>query len=209
MRPIRPVAVATLSLGLVLGGCSAGSSEVVAPTPTPTGAPTEAAAEAPAEEPAPEPAPVEAAKGARENPARPDVDAITFSEAGAPVYEVMLSTADPAGNDVVAGYYELNPPPGDGHTYVLLPVSATYLGAGTGEAWLDLDITFVAADGRTFESSDALVPGDLMLTSDLSTGEVAQGILPFALPDGALASGVWSVVHESGTDMTPAFYAAL
>ncbi|MBB2925285.1 hypothetical protein [Cellulomonas cellasea] len=192
-----------LALGLLLGACSPAAEEA-APAATETAQPTEAASE----EPAPEPAPTEAAKGTRENPAQPDVDTITFSEAGAPVYEVLLSKANFAADDVVAQHYEFNEPAPEGSAYAVLPVTATYRGAETGQAWLDLDVTFVAADGRTFEPSLALVPDDLTITPEVGAGGVVQGNLSFALPADALAGGLWSVVHEYGTSQEPSFFAA-
>ncbi|MBD7918820.1 hypothetical protein H9657_11105 [Cellulomonas sp. Sa3CUA2] len=196
---------AALSLGLLLSACSAEPGEVAPVTSSAT--PTASPAASPTEEPAP--APTQAAKGARENPAVPDVDTVTFSEAGAPVYEVLLSAADFAADDVVSGYYEFNEAPPEGSTYVLLPLTATYRGDATGQAWLDLGVTFVAADGRTFESADAIVPDDLTVTPEVATGGVVRGVLPFLVPQDALAGGMWSVVHEYATTAVPAYWTAI
>ena len=195
------LAGAALTLALLLGACSPSADEAA---PAATGTPTPTAS-ATAE---PTPGPTEAATGTREKPATPDVDTVTFSEAGAPVYEVMLSTANFAADAVVAEHYEFNEPAPAGSTYVLLPVSATYRGAETGQAWLDLDVTFVAADGRTFEPSLALVPEDLTITPELTTGAAVRGNLSFAIPTDAQAGGLWSVVYEYGTSEVPSFFTA-
>lgn len=197
-------------LGVLLGACAPPAPDL-APSPTVTAAPAATAAAQPTPDPAaPAPAePVPATRGSRENPATPGVDTVALGEAGAPVWEVLLSAADFAADDVVASYYEGNEPPPEGSTYVLVPVTATYRGAGAGEAWLDLDVAFVAADGRVFTPADALVPGDFMVTPDVPSGGTVEGDLVFALPDDALTGGVWSVVDESATEMVPAYFTAL
>ncbi|MBO0919582.1 hypothetical protein J1G42_01935 [Cellulomonas sp. zg-ZUI222] len=194
MRTTPTAAGAVLCVAMLLGAC--GTSERDAAEPTPAAA-TASASPTPAE-PTAEPEPVVAPLGSPDNPATPGVDTVPLGAQGAPVYQVALSPADFAAGDVVTGYFDGNEPAPAGSSYVLLPVSATYVGTGAepAHAWLDLGITFVAADGRTFEPSMALVPGDLSVTPELATGESAQGSVPFVVPDDALTGGTWRVENQ-------------
>lgn len=194
---------AVLSLGLLLSACGTPEREA-APAPSPSATPTVTATADPT------PEPTQAAVGTRERPATPDVDTVTLTEAGAPVYEVMLHAANFAAWDAIVGHYRFNEPAPEGSTYVLLPVTATYLGSGPldAQAWLDLDVQFVAADGRTFGTSLALLPEDLSITPVLATGAGTHGNLSFLVPEDAITGGTWSVVYKMGESRTPSFYTA-
>lgn len=194
MRPVTPTAVvAMLSLGLLLAGCSASGEAATTPSATPTAAAT------PSAEPTPSPTP--AAVGSQEKPATPGVDTVTLVDADAPVYEVALGAANFDAGDAITAVYTMTDPAPEGTSYVLLPVTATYVGSGPleAQAWLDLKITFVAADGRTVDAAPVVVPDDLSVTPKLATGESATGNLVFTVPQDALTGGLWSVEYTMGT----------
>lgn len=145
-------------------------------------------------------------KGSRENPGQPGLDVITFSENGEPVWEVTVAAATWDAWDAVRAENQFNDPPREGFQYVLLPVTATYRGADTGLAWIDIDIKFVTADGRTFEKAPVVTPGALSDVSELYAGGVAEGNLVFEVPSDAIADATWAVKYGYFSD--PMFFAA-
>lgn len=147
-----------------------------------------------------------AAKGSRESPGQPGVDVITFSENGEPVWDVTVGAATWNAWDAIHAENQFNDPPQEGFQYVLLPVTATYRGADTGLAWIDIDIKFVTADGRTFENASVVTPGALNDVSELYAGGVAQGNIVFEVPSDAIIDATWAVRYGYFSD--PMFFAA-
>lgn len=167
-----------------------------------TGTPDEATEDA-AEEPTED---ASGALGTRENPAQPGVDIITFSEGSQPLWEIGVSAANWDAWAVVQAENQFNTPPAEGNVFVMLPVSATYLGPETGSTW-EIGVKYVAADGRSFEQSYNVIPDDLSNVSELYTGGVGTGNLLFEVPADAISGGTWAI--EAGFLSDTMFFAAL
>jgi hypothetical protein len=85
--------------------------------------------------------------------------------------------------------YNIAPDPG--MEYWIVPVTATYLGAGTESAFLDVTVQFVGADDETYPDACGVIPDPLSDVEDVSSGEVARGNVCVEVPQGA--DGLWRV----------------
>ncbi|WP_127131507.1 hypothetical protein [Georgenia sp. SYP-B2076] len=191
--------VVGLALGLAIG--SAGGE------PAPSAAPSSSAAapesDAPEEPPAtadsavaPAPAPADGDEGTRANPFV--IGDVVSSED----WEVVLGQPREALAEIQAEN-RFNDPPADGMAFWIVPVSATYTGAESGTAWLDLRVAFVGSDSRTYSDSCGVIPGSLTDVDELYTGGVAEGNVCVAVPSGA--DGLWTLSAGWGD---PVFFTA-
>jgi hypothetical protein len=154
---------------------SFGDSEVVAAEP---------AAEEPAEEPAEEDVagPVE---GSRENPYPLGT---TVSNEN---WNVTVNSVQLAATEAVLAENIVNPAPDEGDEYILVNVSATYIGNDTGNPAIDLGFGYVTADGVTITGLDtfAVAPDALDTLTELYNGGSISGNLVFAVPSATAADG--------------------
>lgn len=106
-----------------------------------------------------------------------------------------LGTAQWGAGDIVMAENRFNDPAPDGSVYVLLPVTITNVGSDEPiTPWLDVDIIYVAPDGRSYEQEWASIPNDLADIGDLYEGGSATGNLAFILPIDS-QGGVWGVSY--------------
>ncbi|MPV51471.1 hypothetical protein GCG21_15940 [Pseudactinotalea sp. HY160] len=198
----RPAAAVLAAAMLGLTGCGAaltadestgqkahGDEQVGQPEPAtePASAPA-----TPSPEPTPEPEP----EGSRANPF-----AIGTS-VGNETWDLVLDTPREAWTEIKAEN-RFNDPPAEGMEFWIVPLEATYLGAETGTAWLDIDVKFVGSDNRTYDGYCGVIPSDLDEVGDLYEGGVAEGNVCLEVPAGA--DGLWTVATDYGE---PAFFAA-
>lgn len=205
MRSTRWAAmVAAIAVGVLAGcaGVEGTTQEGAGAAPgTTQGSDSEPVSDTSSEAPEPEPSTEEptteepAELGTRENPATPGEDIATFST-GAEEIEVELGEATWDANEIVALENQFNDPPGDGMVYVLLPVTATYHGPESMLPWIDLKVTFLADNGRSYESTYAVIPDDLSDVADVYDGGTATGNILFALPTDQLPGGMWGVSYN-------------
>ncbi|WP_182112661.1 DUF4190 domain-containing protein [Actinotalea sp. JY-7876] len=141
------------------------------------------------------------ALGTREDPALPGVDFVTFTDDSGPLWEITVGTASWDSWPAVQAENQFNEPPAAGNVYVLVPVTATYLGAGTGDAFIDLYLEYVAADGTAYDDSFVVAPMDLSAQDPVATGGTVMGNLVFEVPADAVTGGTWalSVGYDSDT----------
>jgi len=167
------------------------ATEAPKPTPTPKPSPTTP--------PAPE-------LGTRDNPGQPGEHTITFTEGAETAWEVTLGKMDTDAWPEVSAENQFNEPPAEGHVYVMVPVTATYKGSTSGSPWIDLEIAFVAADGRSFDQEFQVIPNAFSDVADLYTGGVGTGNLLFSVPADAVEGGTFAVSYMWGE---PMFFAAV
>ncbi len=151
--------------------------------------------EQPEASPDPEPTTTTAERGTRDNPATPGVDVASFTT-GAEEVEVELGTATWDADEIVALENQFNDPPADGMVYVLLPVTVSYHGPESMLPWIDIDVTFLADDGRSYESAWAVIPDDLQDVNDIYDGGTATGNILFELPVAQVPGGLWGVSYN-------------
>lgn len=204
------LAGAAIAVALTLAGCGDTDAVTEAAETTSVAVPTEAAPleglETKTAEPTPEPEPTPESEapsaGSRDNPGNPDTDVATFAE----TWEVQIGRFDPDARPEIMAENQFNDAPAEGNTYIMLPVTATYIGPDSGEPWLDLDITFVTRDGRSFEQVYAVIPNDLSDVAPLYNGGVGEGNIAFEVPADALEGATFAVSYAWGD---PLFFAAI
>lgn len=128
------------------------------------------------------------AEGTRDNPFP------AGSVIGTDEIEVSFGDANWDANDIVADENQFNDAAPEGSTYVLLPV--TFTNVASTEAvtpWLELSVSFVAADGRSFDEASAVIPESLMDIDDLYEGGTGEGNFVYAIPTDVQEGGVWAV----------------
>ncbi len=162
---------------------------------TPTTAVT-VAAPAPAPTPPPPPAPpAPPAPGSREHPLMIDTP---FQSN---VWRFRLGAADFDAWPEIAAENMFNDPPALGWNYVTLPVTYTYLGAGTGEPFWDAELEFVGNNGIVYDEGVSneycgVVPNQVMDMGEMFAGATATGTECVPVPTTAIAGGHWRVSGE-------------
>jgi len=193
MKKFTTLATA-VALALALTGCGV-SAELDRAEPVETSdAPvekTETSEPVKVAEPEPEPEPV-AEVGSRQNPGVPGVDVATFTS-GDDALDITLGAASWDANGAIAEENMFNEAAPEGTSYVLLPVTTTYRGPNTSLPWLDVDVKFVSASGRSYEEASVVTPGDLSDVSEMYDGGTATGNLAFAIPLDDREGGTWAV----------------
>lgn len=174
------------------------SVESAKPTTAPS--PEDPSPEAePEEEPAPEETTEEpeAELGTRQNPGVVGEGEATFSFDDD---EVAISLDEPTwdANAIVAEENQFNDPPADGNVHVLLPVTVGYAGPDSIVPWLEVDVVYLADNGRSYETTFGSIPNDLSDINDLYDGGEATGNLLFELPADQVETGLWGVSRGFG-----------
>lgn len=164
-----------------------------APKPAATEEP--AAAAEPVAEPEPEPV------ATPEAPPAPDGSFTMPFPKGTPVgndqVTILLGDVQWDANALIYEENQFNDVAPAGQHYVLLSVSAQNLADPDPIAmWLDVDVKFVAPDGRSFDSASAVIPGDLSDVGDLYPGGTGVGNVAFLLPDEVLGTGMFAVSYN-------------
>lgn len=108
--------------------------------------------------------------------------------------EVTLGAANWAADGVVADENQFNEPAPEGTTYVIVPVTiANVASVEPVTPWLELQVFYVAPDGRSYEEASVVVPEDVIDIDDLYEGGTGTGNLVYAIPSEAHEAGVWGV----------------
>lgn len=193
---------------LVLGGCTiflaTSGDDTAGGDETTTAAPVEeetteetveettpAEEETPAEDATTPAAPAGDAGTSRENPLPKDSTVSLESEGG--TTSVTLGEVNWDANAAIAEANQFNEPAPEGQTYVIVPVTVSYAGSGSITPWLEASITFVAADGRSYDQSFVVLDNDLMMQGDLYDGGTVTGNIAFLVPQESVGSGVFAI----------------
>ena len=148
-------------------------------------------AEAVAEEPTKEPptaAPAEV--GTRNNPV-PIGTSRTIGD-----WEVSVVSVDLDAADAVAAENQFNDPPAEGHAFVIVGVSAKYVGKESGTFWTDVGGKILGADGNTFSDRCGVIPEDLTDEGETFGGATVTGNLCYSA-DAAQLEGALLIFEES------------
>ncbi|WP_156253081.1 hypothetical protein [Pseudactinotalea terrae] len=133
--------------------------------------------------------------GTRQNPATVD-DVGTFSTGVGDEIRVTLGAATWDANAIVAGENQFNDPPADGMVFVILPVTVGYTGPDSVLPWIDIDITYLAGNGRSYEQAYGVIPEDLSDVADIYDGGTATGNVLFEVPADQVPGGMWGVSYN-------------
>lgn len=195
-----------LLIGLLgLGGCvalvaSSGSSDdgvragdpVTTATAVEDAEAEEAVEEDAAEEDTSEPASAPEVGTSRDNPAQPVTDAIAIETSGGTM-SVTLGNVTWDANSAIAEANMFNEEAPEGQVYITVPVTVQYTGPESITPWIELHISYVAEDGRSYDEASVVLEGDFMDVGDLYDGGTAEGTMAFLIPEEAVGSGTFSV----------------
>jgi hypothetical protein len=171
-----------LALSVALTGCMSSSPAEKISTPK---SDSSSSAPAPKEEPAAE-------LGTRENP-YPLGQTVNVTQLDNPFWDITLGAPDLNAGAAIEATNEYNDPAPAGSQYVMVPITATYVGETSATPWMDIDVSFVAATGETYEEASVVHDMDFYEIADLYTGGTGVGQIPFALPSDKIAGGTWRV----------------
>ncbi|MGO1737694.1 MAG: hypothetical protein ACTHYM_01720 [Actinomycetaceae bacterium] len=216
---------------LALAACSSTDDPTAAPISAPVApAPAAPAGGAPAGEapaagdpttpaaPAPPPAPGPTTEPAPpSNPAPPEGADVGLSrEDAAPLdtpvrvgdWMIEVGATDVDATQAVADENMFNSPPDDGFDYVLLPVTATYLGTERVNPWLELHAEFVGNDATTYDGYCGVVPDAFLNTNDVYEGGTVTGNFCAPVRVDAIEGGVWLIEEQMNfEDVTTRYFA--
>lgn len=174
-------AVVALTAGLMLSACDAGPASGAGDTIVASDPATSAEPESPTLDPAPQPQPNPPAEpdpeppgeapvlGTRENPAPFGATALIAD------WEVTLLSADLDAEARVLAANRFNDPAGDGFKYVIVEVSAEYVGTDSGDPFWDLSWKLLGSRGNTFDDRCGVIPDPLRDGGETFPGGVVAG----------------------------------
>lgn len=139
-----------------------------------------------------EEAPAGAVGTTRDNPAQPGTDAVEISTEGGTM-AVTLGNVDWDADAKIAEANMFNEEAPEGEVYILLPVTVKYTGPDSITPWLELTVSYIAADGRSYDEASVVVENDFLDVGDLYDGGTAEGQMAFLIPEDAVGAGVFSV----------------
>lgn len=186
-------ALGAAAVGLSLAACSGG--ELVPQTTGESAASSavEPDTTTPSAVPVPEPTVTEAEVGSVSNPF-PAGTVLTSNDGTA---SFSVNSVDWAATQTVAAANQFNDPAPDGFTYVLANVTVTNISSEQAIApWLNFYLTFVADDGRSFDTAMAVAPASLNDVGNLYPGGVGTGNAVFLLPNDVIGGGKWGVSYN-------------
>ncbi|SJM47943.1 hypothetical protein CZ771_02200 [Actinomycetales bacterium JB111] len=148
-------------------------------------------------EPTTQPEP-EFAPGTRQNPAGSQESAVFTTAEGE--IDVWAGPAIWDASGLIAAENQFNDPPADGMTQVLVPVTVSYTGQGSVEPYYDIEVVYLADNGRSFESGYAVIPDALRDVNELYDGGTATGNLMFEVPTDQVPGGLWGISYGWNND---------
>jgi hypothetical protein len=124
-------------------------------------------------------------------------------------YEVTLDAVELDGNAIVAGANDFNEPPAG--QYVVIQLTATYLGTEEGTPGWDLSAIFHGTDSRQYSDSDcsAVLPDDAMDAPTLNAGGSDTFQFCMDVPPTAIEGGQLSIEPTVSFDSDARVYYAI
>src|SRR5690625_7573661 len=81
---------------------------------------------------------------------------------------------------------QFNDEPGDGETYILVPVTVTYSGSESVSPSFLLSVSYVAGTGNSYREASAVAPNDSIYANEIYVGGTEEFDLPFLIPEEAV-----------------------
>lgn len=136
--------------------------------------------------------PAEGVGTSRDNPAQPVTDAVAIETNGGTMSVTLGNVTWDADGDIAeANMFNEEAP--EGQVYITVPVTVKYEGPDSITPWLELQISYIADDGRSYNEASVVVEDDFMDVGDLYDGGTAEGTIAFLVPEEAVGSGTFSV----------------
>ncbi|WP_157981612.1 hypothetical protein [Protaetiibacter intestinalis] len=160
------------------------TTDAPTPTPTPTPTPSEPVNGGPVEQ-----VDDDGSLGSFSNPGPPG-SVVTFTDfAGANQWQVAVTAGAQDATAQVAQASAANPAPAAGNVYVLVPISYTYLGAGTGYPALGVTPTLISQD-RSYIVADVEFPDALPDAAAVANGATVNTNAVFEVPASAVSGSI-------------------
>lgn len=128
----------------------------------------------------------------RDDPAQPVTDAVDISTNDGTM-SVRLGKVDWDADAAIAEANMFNEPAPENQVYIVVPVTVRYTGPESITPWLELYVSYIAEDGRSYDEAPVVVGNDFMDIGDLYDGGTAEGEIAFLIPESAVGTGVFSV----------------
>ena len=108
--------------------------------------------------------------------------------------KILVTTLEWNANEIVSTENPYSNKPKDGFVYVLAEVTVENVAASDPiDPWFDINVSYVAPDGRSFDEVYEIIPNDLVDVGDLYPGGVGTGNLLFEIPVQFTELGMWSI----------------
>jgi hypothetical protein len=135
-------------------------------------------------------------------------ETFTLDDGDGGTLDVTIGTVNWDATDAVMETNSANTAPGDGETYVLVPVSMTYHGESTAEPGFALMVDYVSNAGNTYSDEGTVTPNswiDVGTLHDGGTGDWEYGII---VPKDQIEDGAFTVQALLNFTAEPVWVAA-
>ncbi|SDZ56614.1 hypothetical protein SAMN05216554_0061 [Herbiconiux ginsengi] len=193
---------------MIGGGVGAAAGVTIASSQGQTATSTSSPVKTPVASPTPtkSPTPVAQEEGTRTNPFAIGTT-LTASSNGRENWTVTVSSVSLNATDVILAENPYNDVPPEGMQYGLVSIDATYTGVDAGDPGNAIRMSFVSAEGRTYDEFDVSVvtPNALFGQNEIYAGTSTTGNIAVLIPSTNAEQGVWALSVDFGD---PAFFAA-
>lgn len=181
--------VLVLALVMVLGlaGCGKASGDGAKPVGTTTGTP--------------DAKPAETAAGTKANPL-PIGTGATIGD-----WEVTVTKVNSDAWSIIKKANQFNKPATKGSQYVLVSVSAKYVGEDSGTFWTDVRAKFLGSEGNTFDDGGVSIDNEISSTGETFPGASVKGDMVFTVPTAQFDGGAIIVEQMLSMDDARTFWA--
>lgn len=200
-----------LILLLVIGGCSVlasrgGDDDDTTGAPvTSTSAPEDPASSATS---AAAPAPGAGDPGSKENPLPLGQGPVTIATSDGGTLDVTLGAANWDAWAAIQSANSFNEPPPEGQVYVMVPVTATYHGAGSADTWIESSIKYAPGNGQIYSEAPVVTPRSSVDTNEVTEGGTAEYDIAFLVPADQVRVGQFTVEPLMSFNGETFYYAA-
>lgn len=135
--------------------------------------------------------------GTRDNPAAPG-DVLEFEE-----WTIVLGETTMDATEVLMAENQFNDIP-DGQVPIMVEVTATYTGAESATAWIDMSIEYVSEDGKTYSDYCGVIPSNLTDAGEQYPDSETKSNTCTFVPEGT-KGGTWKVAESFSLDDSEVF----
>jgi hypothetical protein len=120
-------------------------------------------------------------------------DTFTLDDGTEGSLDVSLGEVNWAATDAVMEANQFNEEPGEGETYILVPVTMTYHGDETAEPGFSVSVDYVSESGNTFSDEGTITPNSWIDVGTLHDGGTAEWEVGIIIPEDQAKTGSFEV----------------
>lgn len=117
----------------------------------------------------------------------------TLGEGSEETLDVSIGEVDWDATEAVMGESDSNTEPGDGETYILVPVTATYHGSDEAMPGFVLSVDYVTSSGDSYTDENSIVPDDWVSLPPMQDGDSAEWNIGMIVPEDQIQDGSFAV----------------